>query len=116
MPIILSFTSPEGTDSITPIQDEEEDTVQKPTVAHRTDGAPEWSLIAPWIIGSTALEQGYKITADSKVGVAWSRMYAGGAGHATLEVTRDGGYIDAQNAARDLRADYLAAIARGETA
>lgn len=84
----------------------QEDDEMKPIVFKRTEGGPEWSLIAPWLTGATSLEQGYRATTDPAVGLAWERMYADGSG--TANNVNRAGYIAAQTEARANRAAWVA--------
>ena len=96
--------------SLSPTVQEDDD--MNPKVFKRTEGAAEWSLIAPWLDGPSELEQGYLVTADPERGLAWERMYAGGAKKGN-NVNR-AGYVAAQDEARVLRAQWVAdkALAR----
>ena len=79
----------------------------RPTVWKRTD-AEEWMIVAPWQFGPLDKERGYRVTVDSRVGLAWERMFAKGMGTAN-QVNRDG-YIAVQEQAR---IDYELWLAQG---
>jgi hypothetical protein len=93
-----------------PIDEEEEseDDMFAPKLAIRTDGTLEGSLVAPWLVGPSALERGYIISTDEDEIEAWSRLFARGSGTAHAQVTRDGGYTAIQDTARVLHARWLA--------
>ena len=89
-----------------PVEPEQtEDTDMRPVAFQRTTNPSEWMLAAPWLVGP-GNQQGYIVTTDVNRGTAWLRMYARGAG--SNGVDRDG-YIAIQEAARELRAQWLAA-------
>ena len=99
------FTIPFGkTPKPAPVYEEEDD--MKPIVFKRTEGTPEWSLIAPWLAGASDLEQGYRVTTDPEKGLAWERMYANGSG--TGNNVNRAGYTTAQSEARANRAAWVA--------
>lgn len=87
-----------------PEPDDDEDTDMRPVAFQRTTNGNEWLIAAPWLLGPGA-QQGYIVTTDAARGNAWLRMYAKGIG--SNGVDRDG-YIAIQEAARELRAQWLA--------
>jgi hypothetical protein len=94
----------------TPITEEdEEDDMYAPKVIFRTEGTPEWSLVAPHLAGASAAERGYLVTADRSVGEAWARLYAAGFGAEHARVNR-AGYIALQAAARVLHEQWARAF------
>lgn len=90
----------------TPAPEEEEDEM-KPFIVFRKEGNPEWSLVAPWLVGGDDLQKGYIITDDLNRAVAWQRMYMRGAGSA--HAVDRAGYIAIQAEARVVRDQWLAA-------
>ena len=113
MPVIK--TLPAGTGSKPfPNRAKDDDMNLRPVVAMRTEGSPEWSLCAPWLAKpGDEKQQGYIVTTDPARGRAWARMYDSGFGHET-RVVRDE-YVDIQEAARELREQWLAALALAPT-
>lgn len=95
---------------------EEEEDEMKPIVVKRTEGNPEWSLIAPWITGDTPLERGYSATTDVLVARAWGRMFAKGQDTGLAAYVDRAGYIAIQAEARKLHDEWKKyAISQGGT-
>ena len=85
----------------------QEDDDMNPRVINKTDGTPEWMIVAPWLSGPSEKERGYRVTTDQATGFAWARLYAPqGAPHA--RVTRND-YIKIQDEARMLHTVWVAA-------
>lgn len=80
--------------------------VDMPAVIKRTDGTPEWSLVAPGLAGSTPLERGYVVTTDPKRALWWERFYEKGFG--TADAFGRTEYVAAQAIARLDHAAWLA--------
>lgn len=80
-----------------PVIEEEED--MKPKVFERVGSATrEAMVVAPWVVGSSSAEKGYRVLLTDAEILAAERMYAKGSGTAD-RVDRDG-YVAVQDQAR----------------
>ena len=69
-----------------------------PAVIKRTEGPPEWSLVAPSLAGPSEIERGYVVTSDPKRALWWERFYELGSG--TADAFGRDEYVAAQKYAR----------------
>ena len=110
---------------VVPAVPEEEDEDMKPTVHVRTEKGIEYTLAHPEFgkdlaqhtgpgtggkrtAGKVTTYRGFMTTADKATGIAWARMYAGGAGNETSRTNR-ADYIAIQVEASRVAAEFFPA-------
>src|SRR5690606_24509581 len=91
--------------TITETTQQEEDSMEKPIVVERVGGDPEAMVMAPWLTGDSALEQGYYLVTSGAAIAAASRAYGKGDGVPQVRVDR-AGYIQIQELARVMRTKW----------